>query len=436
VGAPTAATFAPLLQDAEFRRVGTGAPPAAVMVSARDIFSGRYDGQLVTLKARLLANESRQAGALKHQVLALQSGDSIFETLWEFAGTNTLTGLLKNSYLQVSGICALQLGELNQVRSFRLLLREPSDLRVLGRPPWWATLPVGRILWAAFAFGAAAGVWIWLLQRQVGQRTAQLRGEVAERRRAQTELHHALAAERELNELRSRFVSMVSHEFRTPLGVILSAAENLNAYLDRLKPEQRASQLQHIVQATRHMGNLMENVLLLGRAEAGKLDFKPAPLDLAGFCERLASQVSSVTAGRCPIYFHYGKLAAARGDEGLLRHILTNLLSNAVKYSEAGTPVEFTLEQTNCDAVFRVTDRGIGIPNADQKQLFTAFQRGGNASHLPGTGLGLVIAKHCAQVHGGRIVCESAEGVGTTFTVCLPLFGEGATGFVSSEDPN
>ena len=234
--------------------------------------------------------------------------------------------------------------------------------------------------------------------------------------------------------------------------MILSAAENLNAYLDRLQPEQRRSQLQHIMQATRHMGDLMENVLLLGRAEAGKLDFKPAPLDLAGFCERLANQVSSATAGRCPIHFRlrpgsagipaggsgtgvspvriepHGRDArattAARGDESLLRHILTNLLSNAVKYSAAGAPVEFTLEQTNGEAVFRVADHGIGIPAADQKQLFTAFHRGRNAGHLPGTGLGLVIARHCVQVHGGGITCESAEGVGTIFTVRLPLFGE------------
>ncbi len=450
VGAPTAATFTPLLRDAEVRRRGTSAPPVAVPVMAGDVFSGRLDGQLVTLKARLLADENRQAGARKHQVLALQAGDTIFEALWEFTGTNTLTGLQKNSYLQVSGICAVQLGELNQVRSFRVLLREPGDVRVLGRPPWWEPLPVGKIFAGTLTFGSAAGVWIWLLRRQVSQRTAQLRGEVAERQRAQTELHHALAAERELNELRSRFVSMVSHEFRTPLGVILSAAENLNDYLDRLPSEQRQRQLQHIMQATRHMGHLVENVLLLGRAEAGKLECKPAPLDLAGFCERLAQQVSSATADRCPIDFRVGPGSGdasgtgvspvrfdsdsraarapttARGDEALLRHILTNLLSNAVKYSAAGSPVVFTLEQQNGEAVFSVADRGIGIGIADQQQLFTAFQRGRNAGHLPGTGLGLVIAKHCAQVHGGSITCESTEGVGTTFTVRLPLFaGEG-----------
>ena len=93
-----------------------------------------------------------------------------------------------------------------------------------------------------------------------------------------------------------------------------------------------------------------------------------------------------------------------------------------MKYSAAGSPIEFALEQKNGEAIFSVADRGIGIPAADQKQLFIAFQRGRNAGHLPGSGLGLVIAKHCVQVHGGSITCESAEGIGTTFTVRLPLF--------------
>ena len=253
VGAPTAATFAPFLQDAEFRRIGEGQAPAAGGVAISDVFSGKYDGRLVSLKGRLLATESRQAGALKHQVLALQAGSTIFEALWETAGTNMLPALLKNSYVQATGICAVQLGELNQIRSFRLLLRGPPDLRLLGRPPWWEPLPVGKLLAGALALGAAAMIWIWLLRRQVSQRTIELRAEVAERQRAQTELHHALAAERELSELRSRFVSMVSHEFRTPLGVILSAAENLESYFERLRTEQRRSQLQNITQATRNL---------------------------------------------------------------------------------------------------------------------------------------------------------------------------------------
>jgi signal transduction histidine kinase len=245
---------------------------------------------------------------------------------------------------------------------------------------------------------------------------------VQERQRAQTELQHTLMTERELSELRSRFVSMVSHEFRTPLGVILSSAENLDSYFERLQAGQRRGQLNNIMQATRHMGKMMEEVLLLGRAEAGKLEYKPVPLDLAAFCERITTQVLSATGGRCPIHFRAETLPPARGDEDLLRHILTNLLSNAVKYSHDGEAVDFSVEVDAEEAIFRFRDRGIGISAIDQKQLFQAFHRGRNASHLPGSGLGLVIVKRCVELHHGEIHCESSEGSGTTFTVKLPLF--------------
>ena len=422
VGAPTAATFAPLLQDAEFRRFGDGPPPASESVSAGELYTGRFDHRLVSLRARVLASEIRQTGPLKHQLLALQSCDTIFEALWQFTGTNNLSAPAKNSYVQAGGICEVQVGELNRIQSFRLLLRQPADLCLLGRPPWWEPFPAGKILAAILGLGGVAAVWIWLLRRQVSQRTVQLQAEIAERQRAQTELRHALAAERELSEFRSRFVSMVSHEFRTPLGVILSAAENLDSYFERLKPEQRRAQLDHVIQATRQMGKVMENVLLLSRAEAGKLEFKPAALDLAGFCQGLASQVQSSAESKCPIRFRAGPLPPARGDENLMRHIFLNLLTNAVKYSQQAAPIEFTVERQNGAAVFRVQDSGIGIPGADQKQLFSAFHRGRNAAQVPGTGLGLVIVKRCVELHGGRVICESEEGRGTTFTVTLPLF--------------
>jgi signal transduction histidine kinase len=421
VGAPAATLHAPLLQDAEFRRTGQEQLPLPLTMTTSDGLSGARDGELVSVKARLLAVESR-LGPIKQQVLALQAGDTIFEALWEFTGTNTLPELKKNSHLLATGICEVQLGELNQVRSFRLLVRTPGDLRVIAPPPLWETPAAGRIALGVLALTVVALGWVGLLRRQVAQRTAELRAEVSRRQQAQAELDDALQAERELSEFRSRFVSLVSHEFRTPLGVILSAAENLRTYFERLEPAQRRQQLDHVIQATGQMARVMENVLLLGRAEARKMEFKPGEINLAPFCESLVAQVQSSTGSRCPIHFEAEPMAPCMGDEHLLAHILNNVLTNAVKYSEPGDPVEFKLSRVNGDAVFYIRDRGMGIPALDQKQLFNAFHRGRNAVQVPGTGLGLVIVKRCVELHGGSIECESTEGAGTSFTISLPLF--------------
>ena len=268
------------------------------------------------------------------------------------------------------------------------------------------------------------------LERRIAERTAELRSanqqlerEIAVRERAEAELLKSLAMEKELGQLKSNFVSMVSHEFRTPLGIIMSSAEILERYLERLKPEQRKEQLQSITKSVRRMASLMEEVLLLGKVEAGKMECKPAPLDLPAFCRRLTDEVHAATDRRCPILLEAPQLAQeAFADEGLLRHIFTNLLINAVKYSGPGQPVHLRLEPQNGNATFRVEDRGAGIPPADQAHLFKAFHRGQNVAHLPGTGLGLVIVKRCVDLHGGRITCKSVEGQGTTFTVTLPLF--------------
>jgi PAS domain S-box-containing protein len=247
--------------------------------------------------------------------------------------------------------------------------------------------------------------------------------DITERKRAEAEMKNALAKEKQLSELKSSFVSMVSHEFRTPLGVIMSSAEILESYNDRLKPERRSEVLQDIFQSTRRMADLMEEVLLLGRVEAGKVQCKPVPLELASFCQRLTDELLAATQRRCPILFsEQGKLARALADEALVRLIVTNLLSNAAKYSPEGTAVDFSVAQDGADAVFVVRDRGIGIPEADTGELFLAFHRGGNVGDIPGTGLGMVIVKRCVDLHRGTISVESATGVGTTITVRLPLF--------------
>src|SRR5436190_10601162 len=216
---------------------------------------------------------------------------------------------------------------------------------------------------------------------------------------------------------------MVSHEFRTPLAIIMSSAEILDAYLDRLPPEERTSNLRDISNATRHMGAMMEEVLLLSRVEAGKMIYRPTLLNLTVFCERLVDEILSATNKRCPIQLNVSPgLAEARGDEALLRHIFTNLLINAVKYSAPETPVEFTIEARGNLEMFTVRARCIGIPEADTRQLFQAFHRGRNVGDAAGSGLGLVVVKQCVELHHGSISFESREGEGTTFVVSLPLF--------------
>jgi PAS domain S-box-containing protein len=251
---------------------------------------------------------------------------------------------------------------------------------------------------------------------------------IADRKRAEAELLRALAREKELGQLKSDFVSMVSHEFRTPLGIIMSSAEILRDYLERLEPAEREHHLQSIAGNTRRMADLMEEVLLLAKFEAGKMDCRPAPLDLAGFCRRLVDEILSLTDRRSPIDLSVeGMPGLAQADERLLRHIFINLLTNAVKYSEPGRPVRFAIHAEGCDAVCSVEDEGIGIPDADLEWLFNAFHRGRNVGQRPGTGLGLVIVKRCVELHGGRIRLQSRLNRGTSIIVRLPLFAQSPT---------
>jgi signal transduction histidine kinase len=252
---------------------------------------------------------------------------------------------------------------------------------------------------------------------------SEMAGQVAERQRVQVELERALERERDLVRLKTNFVSLVSHEFRTPLGVILSSSEILGKYFDALEPAERTEQLEAIKANVLRMSGLMEEVLLFSRLEAGGVAFTPEPLDLQGLCERLRDEVFSATRGRCPILLEAeGDLADARGDEALLRHIISNLLSNGVKYSEEGSAVLVLLQRAGNDAVLTVSDRGIGIPSDGLAKLFEAFHRAKNAAAFAGTGLGLVVVKRCVDLHGGTISIQSTEGGGTTVRVKLPLF--------------
>jgi PAS domain S-box-containing protein len=249
--------------------------------------------------------------------------------------------------------------------------------------------------------------------------------DISQRKQAEAELQRTLAREMELSQLKSNFVSMVSHEFRTPLGIIQSSAELLRDFYQKMQSDERNEQLESITRNTRRMAEMMEEILILSRLDAGKLDFQPAVLDLNVFWRRLVDEVLSATNRRCLIELSLTSIpTVAKADERLLGHIFTNLLSNAVKYSEPGATVTFTVERDGADVVCTIRDQGIGISGYDQEHLFKAFHRGGNVGTRPGTGLGLLVVKRCVELHRGNVQLASKPGEGTTVTVRLPVFGE------------
>ena len=248
--------------------------------------------------------------------------------------------------------------------------------------------------------------------------------DITQRKQAEAEILKSLEREKELGQIKSNFVSMVSHEFRTPLGIIQSSSEILSDYFDRLEPAERKEQLESIVKNTRRMAEMMDEILVLSRLDSGRMEFKPGPLDFGVFFRRLVDESLSATNRRCSIELSLASLPSqAQADERLLNHIFTNLLTNAVKYSEPGSLVHLGVERDGHNAVCSVRDHGIGIPEADRQWLFQAFQRGGNVGNRPGTGLGLVLVKRCIDLHNGRIEIDSQVGRGTTVTVRLPVFG-------------
>lgn len=245
--------------------------------------------------------------------------------------------------------------------------------------------------------------------------------DITERKQIEADIRIALEKEKELSLLKSRFISMASHEFRTPLTTILSSAELIEHYSHKWNEEKKLNHLQRIQTSVKHMTGLLNDVLLIGKAEEGKLECKPTAIDLLQFSCNLVEDIELTTSSHTIAFRPQCQTTTAYLDEKLLRHILSNLLSNAIKYSPTGGTVNFDLVSEQEEVIFRVQDWGIGIPLADRDQLFDSFHRASNVGTISGTGLGLAIVKKSVDLHGGKIAVQSEVGVGTTFTVTLPL---------------
>ncbi|MGH8001778.1 MAG: PAS domain-containing sensor histidine kinase [Brasilonema sp.] len=257
-------------------------------------------------------------------------------------------------------------------------------------------------------------------------RRVRIAQDITERKQVE-ETRLALEKEREINQLKSDFITIASHEFRTPLTAILLSCDFLKNYSEQLPYEKKERYLNKIKSSVKYLNQILEDVLIISTSEAGKLKFEPTPIDLISFCLDLIEQLQMSAGEKYYLDFveqcDYGcqREDFLFLDEKLLRHILTNLLSNAIKYSPQGGTIQFQLICDQKSVIFRIQDEGIGIPKKDLPKLFTSFFRSSNTGNIPGTGLGLTIVKNAVELHGGQITVESQLDVGTTFTVILPL---------------
>lgn len=255
-----------------------------------------------------------------------------------------------------------------------------------------------------------SGYWLVLLR------------DISERKRVESEIRKALEKERQLNNLKTRLVRTISHEYRTPLATILLGAETLTKYYDRLARERQFSTLNKIKNAAKRMAQMVDDILLTNRIESGQFDFNPELLDVVRFCENLVEEIDALDNQSHRIIFsHQGNCKYVRLDPTLLRQIIANLLTNALKYSAEGSSVRFNINYSHENRVFfEIEDQGIGILPEDESKIFDSFYRASNVETIPGTGLGLAIVKKAVDLHGGEIHFRSEAGVGTTFNVSLP----------------
>lgn len=224
---------------------------------------------------------------------------------------------------------------------------------------------------------------------------------------------------RELSDLKLGLFSMASHELRTPLSIISISAQSMTANQGNLTPEQQAGMVERIQVAAQRMGRLVNDMLTLTRAEAGKLEFNPEITDLDPFCRQLLHQIQCKN-GQTISLTGNATQNQIYADKNLLSSILINLLSNAVKYSPEDSSIQLAINTEAKTISFQVIDQGIGISSKDQSAIFEAFYRGENVGSVSGVGLGLAVVKTCVDIHGGTIAIASHPGQGTCVSVVLP----------------
>ncbi|WP_041537211.1 PAS domain-containing sensor histidine kinase [Pseudopedobacter saltans] len=258
------------------------------------------------------------------------------------------------------------------------------------------------------------------LEHLVEERTLTLQSLIKQLQHAKEEVSNSLEKEKELNQLKSRFVSMASHEFRTPLSAIQLSASLIEKYNSQYGNDSISKHVSKIKSNVGNLTNILNDFLSLERLEAGKIETQISTFDIVKFAEEITEEMQMVAKqNQNIIYQHTGTKSKITTDLNLLKNCIVNLIGNAIKYSGENTFIEFNTEMLNKKCIIMIKDNGIGIPATEQKHLFEAFFRAHNTGSIPGTGLGLNIVDRYVQLMNGTISFESAENKGTTFTITL-----------------
>jgi len=252
--------------------------------------------------------------------------------------------------------------------------------------------------------------------------------DITDRKRLEAEvleketLSIELQKERELRELKNRFITMMSHELRTPLASIMLSNDLLKLYGEQAPPEEKLLYIENIRQQVELLTDLIKDVATISRTDVHNTTMMPELLDIVDYCKRLMGEFSLTHKQTHQLVFDSKQSQImVMVDIKLMRQVFSNLISNALKYSPKGEAVSMVIQIEGRNVAIYVKDNGIGIPKADQTRLFEPFHRGSNVGTTPGTGLGLAIAKQAIILHNGMIEVESDEGSGTTIIVWLPI---------------
>lgn len=259
------------------------------------------------------------------------------------------------------------------------------------------------------------------LETKVEERTMILKEALQKLEQSQAELSEALDKERQLNEIKSRFVSMASHEFRTPLSTVLSSASLLGKYTKSEEQEKRDRHIAKIKSSVKNLNDILEDFLSLGKLDEGKVESHTCEFDLGECIQDIEEELRPFLKKGQQIEKVFEGEAIVCSDKKLLRNIVINLLSNAIKFSGEGDLIFVRTNTSNNKLVLEVQDQGIGIGEEDQEHLFSSFFRGANATNIQGTGLGLHIVQRYAELLNGSVALKSKLNEGTTVSVFIPL---------------